>query len=107
MDTARNAEAPPNFAPKAAQKWPEKVPNVASETLEKTFFLAAFGLAFLSLWSLQPCNFATCNSSTDGHHSKRWSTTKTAQKWPEKVPNVASETLEKNKFLAAFGLAFL
>ena len=39
MDTVRNAETPSKFAPKTAQKWPEKVPNVASETLEKkTFF---------------------------------------------------------------------
>ena len=75
MDTTRNAETPPNFAPKTFQKWPEKLPNVASETLEKNNFWAAFGVAFLSLWSLQPCNFATRNSSTDGHHSKRWNTT--------------------------------
>ena len=31
MDTTRNAETPPNFAPKTFQKWPEKLPNVASE----------------------------------------------------------------------------
>ena len=73
MDTTRNAETPPNFAPKTSQNWPEKLPNVASETLEKK--LAAFAVGFLSLWCLQPCNFATCNSSTDGHHSKRWNTT--------------------------------
>ena len=60
---------------KTSQKWPEKLPNVASETLEKNDFWAAFGVAFLSLWSLQPCNFSTRNSSTDGHHSKRWNTT--------------------------------
>ena len=66
MDTTWNAETPPNFAPKTFQKWLEKLPNVASETLEKNDFWAAFGVAFLSLWSLQPCNIATRNSSTDG-----------------------------------------
>ena len=105
MDTTRNAETPPNFAPKTFQKWPEKLPNVASETLEKNIW-AAFGVAFLSLCRLQLCNFATRNSSTDGHHSKRWNTTynfapKTFQKWPEKLPNVASEILEKKTI---FGL---
>ena len=35
MDTTRNAETPPNFAPKTFQKWPEKVPDVASDTLAK------------------------------------------------------------------------
>ena len=35
MATTRNAETPPNFVPKTLQKWPGKVPNVASETLEK------------------------------------------------------------------------
>ena len=70
MDTTRNAETPPNFAPKTSQKWPEKLPNVASETLEKNDFWAAFGVR-----SLQPYNIATRNSSTDGHHSKRWNTT--------------------------------
>ena len=74
MDTTRNAQTPPNVAPKTSQKWPEKLPNVASETLEKNDFWAAFGVAFLSPWSLQPCNIATRNSSTDGHHSKRWNT---------------------------------
>ena len=44
MDTTRNAETQPNFAPKTAQKWPEKGLN---ETLEKYIFLATFGLAFL------------------------------------------------------------
>ena len=47
MDTIRNVQTPPNFASKTAQKWPEKVPNVASETLENNNSLAAFGLAFL------------------------------------------------------------
>ena len=75
MDTTRNAETPPYFAPKTSQKWPEKLPNVTSEILEKTLvFFVAFGVAFLSLWSLPPCHFATRNSSTDGHHSKRWNT---------------------------------
>ena len=111
MGTTRYAETPPNFAPKTSQKWPEKLPNVASETLEKNNFWAAFGVAFLSLWSLQPCNIATRNSSTDGHHEGAETppnfAPKTSQKWPEKLPNVASETLEKNDFWAAFGAAFL
>ena len=46
MDTTRNAETPPT------PQWPEKLPNVA-ETLDTT----------------------RNNSSTDGHHSKRWNTT--------------------------------
>ena len=38
MDTTRNAETPPNFVLKTLEKWPGKLPNVASETLEKKIF---------------------------------------------------------------------
>ena len=40
MDTTRNAETLPNFVPKTLEKWPGKLPNVASETLEKKDLLA-------------------------------------------------------------------
>ena len=62
MNTTRNAETPPNFAPKTSQKLPEKLPNVASETLEKNIFFAAFGVAFLSLW--KAFNLATLQRAT-------------------------------------------
>ena len=115
MDTTRNAETPPNFAPKTFQKWLEKLPNVASETLEKKRFLGCLWRSFpVALKPATLQHLATRNSSTDGpletlkHHLiSRPKHSKTSQKWPEKLPNVASETLEKNNFWAAFGVAFL
>ena len=57
MDTTRNAETPPNFAPKTSQKWPEKLPNVASETLEKKIgcLCGSFPVALMPS-TLQFCN---------------------------------------------------
>ena len=37
----------------------------------------------------------------------KWNTPKVTDKYPEKVPNVATETLAKNSFCVAFGAAFL
>jgi len=41
--TTRKTETPPTFAPNALQKRPGKVPNVASETLEKKIFWLPLG----------------------------------------------------------------
>ena len=114
MDTTRNAETPPNFVPKTLQKWPWKLPNVASETLEKKSFgclcdnrpvasrrFETFNLATLQLataWVMD----TTRNAETPPNFVP-----KTLQKWPGKLPNVASETLEKKDLLAAFEITVL
>ena len=102
MDTTRNAETPPNFAPKTSQKWPEKLLNVASETLEKTFFslpLASLSCRFeaFNLATLQRATALLMGTTRNAETPPNFAP-KTSQKWPEKLPNVASETLEKTIF---------
>ena len=99
MDTTRNAETPPSFVPKTLQKWPGKLPNVASETLEKKDLLAAFEITVLSRpVALTSAATARLMDTTRNAETPPNFVPKTHQKWPGKLPNVASETLENRFF---------
>ena len=107
MDTTRNAETPANFAPKTSQKWPEKILNVASETLEKTIFglpLVQPSCRFeaLNLATLQRATAllmdTTRNAETPPNFAPRQWRTKKPPNRTKKVPNVPSEILENLLF---------
>ena len=77
-DTTRNAKTPPNFEPKLYSKLTRKLPNVSSESVENTFFHAAWWGARLEKRGgtrLKGLLSHTCKSNADGHHSKRQNTT--------------------------------
>ena len=108
MDTTRNAETPPNFVPKTLQKWPGKVPNVASETLEKKDLLPVFVIPVLSRpVALTSAATARLMDTTRNAETPPNFVPKTLQKWPGKVPNVASESLEKKDLYPAFVITVL
>ena len=94
MDTTRNAETPTTeFGAKTSQKWPEKLPNVTSEILEKDTFLRC-------LWrSLQRATALLMDTTGNAETPPNFAP-KTSQKWPEKLPNVTSEILEKTLFFS-------
>ena len=86
--------------PKTLKIEPKKVPNVPSETLEKKRLLPAFVITVLS----RPVAF----SSTHGHHSNAKTppnfVAQTRQNRAQKLPNVPSESLEKQY---SFGQGFI
>ena len=93
--TTRNAETPPNFVPKTLQNRAQKVPNVPPETLEKkrTFSCLCDNrlVASCRVLSLSARLMATTrNAETPPNFVP-----KTRQNRAQKLPNVPSESLEK------------
>ena len=94
----RQSKTPPNFVPKRRPKRTTKVPNVPSESLEKR--------SFLLLQPLLPLPSSKLQLSTLGHTLRHTKTPpnfapKKRPKRTTKVPNVPSESLEKDAFFCS------
>ena len=86
-----------------AQTYPQKLPNVPSEVLEKNIFFCLLQLLFdgskLQASGLQNGPFATAKQHLIACRNR-------AQTYPQKLPNVPSEFLEKNIFFCLLQLLF-